>query len=571
MIAPRNILLAASTAAKHVGDDPVLLASQLVRRLPRRLSAQAPRLIRSIPTRSTRALGAYLTGDGPALERALDTAVTAGVRRRTAAVLADVALTAHHPVRADALLELAGPAPATRARRRWYDGDMTGAVEELQVPGHAAMRRRLQSELRVYQGWSPSVTGPSSYTPVSRTVLHVLTNSLPHTGSGYAQRSHSLLQAQAESGWAVHAVTRLGYPVQVGKLTAGREDRLGGVTYHRLLPAIVPTGFDARIQRQTELVLRLALDLRPAVLHTTTDFLNGLITREVARALGIPWVYEVRGQLVDTWASVRGPAARGSEKYRLFQDREAEVMKDAGLVVTLGHAMKDNLEAVGVRGDKILLLPNAVGGDFLTEPPGQTEARHAVGLETRGQYIGTVSSLVPYEGLRHLIKAFVLLAADHPELRLLIVGDGVAGPSLREQAERSGYADRIIFTGRVPRDLAVSYHRALDVFAVPREDLEVTRSVTPLKPVEALACARPVVASDLSALREIVEDGVTGILTEAGNAAALADALATLLADPRRAADMGRAGRARMLEERTWAANAVALNDELDELGVSVA
>lgn len=527
-------------------------------------------MIRSIPARLPQALGAFLTGEGPALQRALDDAVTARVQGRTAAVLADVALAAHEPARADALLELAGAAAATRARRRWYDGDMTGAIEELRESGPHPLRRRLQSELRVYEGWGPSVSDQPSYTPVKGTVLHVLTNSLPHTGSGYAQRSHSLLQAQADRGWDVHAVTRLGYPVQVGKLGAGGTDRIGTVTYHRLLPANVPTGFDTRLQRQTELVLRLALELRPAVLHTTTDFLNGLITREVALALGLPWVYEVRGQLADSWASVRGPAAQASEKYRLFQAREAEVMTDAGLIVTLGQAMKDNLEAVGVRTEKILLLPNAVGGDFLAEPLSQTEARHAVGLNICGQYIGTVSSLVPYEGLRHLIEAFVLLAADNPELRLLIVGDGVAGPSLREQAQRSGYAERIIFTGRVPRELAVSYHQALDVFVVPREDLEVTRSVTPLKPVEALACARPVVASDLTAIREIVEDGVTGILTKAGNAAALADALATLLADPERAADMGRTGRARMLRERTWAVNAAGLDDELDELGVSI-
>ena len=141
-----------------------------------------------------------------------------------------------------------------------------------------------------------------------------------------------------------------------------------------------------------------------------------------------------------------------------------------------------------------------------TEPLDKASARRELGLPEDGQFIGTVSSLVPYEGIEDLLAAFVRLAADIPHLRLLIVGDGSSMPSLQIQAQRSGFASRIVFTGRVPRSQAALYHQALDVFVVPRKDLEVTRSVTPLKPVEAMACARPVVASDLPALAELVED-----------------------------------------------------------------
>ncbi|MHA7219798.1 glycosyltransferase family 4 protein [Arthrobacter sp. MDT1-48-3] len=565
----RNVLLAATTAAKHLGDDPVLLVAQIVRRLPAAFGPAAARVLGSVPTFSTRALGAHLAGDDHSRDQVIDGALAGRIGGRSAARLAEVALTANDVERADSLLARAGAAAATRARRRWHAGDMTGAIAVLRTAGMRRKAERLQSELRVYQDWQPTLGPVESYAPKAGTVLHLLTNSLPHTGSGYAQRSHSILQAQAALGWDVHAATRVGYPVQIGKLFARDQDDVEDVTYHRLLTARLPGGFDERLQLQAELLLKLALEVRPAVLHTTTHFINGLVVREVARVLGIPWVYEVRGQLADTWASVRGADARHSEKYLQFQKREKEVMLDAGLVVTLGHAMKANILAVGVPESKVLLMPNAVGGDFLDEPLTQVDARREVGLSASGQYIGTVSSLVPYEGIQYLIQAFGLLATDHPDLRLLIVGDGVSMPSLRAQAEQSAYKDRIIFTGRVPRRLAVRYHQALDVFAVPREDLEVTRDVTPLKPVEALACARPVVAADLPALREIVEPGVTGILTKSGSANALADGLGILLANPALAARLGRAGRARVLNERTWAANAAALASELEKLGVT--
>jgi glycosyltransferase involved in cell wall biosynthesis len=159
-----------------------------------------------------------------------------------------------------------------------------------------------------------------------------------------------------------------------------------------------------------------------------------------------------------------------------------------------------------------------------------------------------------------------LLAPRFPDLKLLIVGDGVSRPVLELQARESGYADRIIFTGRVPRDQAACYHQALDIFVVPRADLDVTRSVTPLKPVEALACARPVVASRLPALKEIVKDGVSGSLVPAGDAPELAAALAALLLDDSLRIRLGCAGRLDMLENRTWAANARALTAAYREL-----
>jgi glycosyltransferase involved in cell wall biosynthesis len=142
-----------------------------------------------------------------------------------------------------------------------------------------------------------------------------------------------------------------------------------------------------------------------------------------------------------------------------------------------------------------------------------------------------------------------------------VVGDGVSGPALQEQVRELGLADRAIFTGRVPRDLTPLYHQALDVFVLPRKDLAVTRAVTPLKPVEALASARPVVGSDLPALREIVDDGGNGLLARAEDPDALAQRVATLLADGALRAELGRVGRERVLQTRTWKSNARLYSD----------
>lgn len=569
----RNAQLTIATVVQHLGDDPVLLMLQVSRRLPVLLVRRVAQLFRLVPGPVSQALGAHLAGMTDARSRTLDHALASGVRGATAARLADLALVANDPTRANRLLAMAGSAAGVHARRRWYDGDMTGAIAELSAAGLHRKSQRLQSELRVFQGWAPTLEPVFGYKPQGRTVLHVLTNSLPHTGSGYAQRSQSILKAQADLGWSVQAVTRLGYPVQVGQLLAKDKDQLDGVTYYRLLPSRMPAGFDERLQAQAEAVLHLALKVRPAVLHTTTHFVNGLVTRAVADALGIPWVYEVRGNLADTWASTRSDAVKSSERYKLFTECEAAVTRSAALVVTLGEAMKQQLLTAGARRD-VLILPNAVGDDFMDEPISSRAARIRLGLPEDGVFVGSVSSLVDYEGLDQLIHAVARLLPSIPTLRCLIVGDGVSGPYLRQLAHDLGVESQVTFTGRVPRDQVHLYHQALDVFVVPRRDLEVTRTVTPLKPVEAMAAARPVVASNLPALREIVEDAVTGKLVPPGDIDALAGALRGLMNDgsagiSNTVVGWGVTARQRVLAERTWARNAAMLAESYEDLGES--
>lgn len=569
----KNARLAAGVISQHLVDDPFLLYLQASRRLPavvrplgRVVTAVFPKNSVAVPV----LLASMSNGDDADVKRRLELALCGDAKGEQARRLADIALSAGLTEISDTLLAKAGNAPglkSARARRLWHDGNLSGAVTALDGSGAAGRRQqaRLAGEAAVYAGAAPSLQR-QEFTPVPGRVLHLLTNSLPHTASGYAQRSHSIMVAQREAGWDVLAVTRLGYPVQVGKFLAQASDVVDGVRYRRILPSRLAQTMDARLQQQAEELLQLALEFRPSVLHTTTHFVNGLVVRAVAQALGIPWVYEVRGQLADTWAATRGPEALDSEKYALFQARETEVMRDADLVVTLGQAMKANIVAAGIPGEKIIIAPNAVGGAFLQQPRDAADARRELGLPEDGLYIGTVSSLVAYEGLDDLVRSFALLAPDFPQLRLLIVGDGVAGPALQKQVQGLGLADRAIFTGRVPRDQTPLYHQALDVFVVPRKDLDVTRAVTPLKPIEALASARPVVGSDLPALREIIDDGGNGLLVLAASPDRLARTISALLLDAGRRASMGHAGRAAVLAERTWAANAKALAARYAEL-----
>lgn len=564
------------TVKGELVQDPVQFALQVSRRLPATVTRPVAGLLArtgSLAGGALAAVGHQILGHDDAARGALAGGPPVGARG--AAVLATASLGAGDPGAAGAVLE-AVPGPernaawhAAAARLSLYLGDVTGAVETARRHrGNRVLAARLEAERRVLAGHRPDPGPVRPGRPVPGRVLHVLTSSLPHTTSGYAQRSHGVLRALTGAGFDVHAVTRPGYPVEVGIPWARREDEVDGVRYRRLLPAGLARDAAARLDQHARLLSAEVERLRPAVLHTTTHFTNALVVDAVARAHGLPWVYEVRGQRADSWAATRPATALDSEYYREFTAREAEAARAADAVVTLGERMRSRLLDAGVAEPAVRLCPNAVDRAFVPEPPTRRQARARLGLDPQDLLVGTVSSVVDYEGLDVLVRALARLASAHPRLRLRIVGDGVALPGLRVLARDLGVAERCQFTGRVPRSEARWNHAALDVFVVPRRDLPVTRDVTPMKTVEASASARPVVASDLPALAELVQHEVTGLLVPPGDDAALAAALADLLTDPGRRQRLGESGRRWALQTRTWERNARTYADLYAEMGV---
>lgn len=570
----RNLRTIGKIVGDNLLDDPTYFLLQAARKLNSDLFARrAGACSQRLPKRAIWLTGftLMLSGNTARLGEYLRNIDTDELSDERLARLGDLAVAIQDPISASHLLENRDSKnPALRrskARHAWYLGNMHDAVELLAstVPASNRQLRHYRSELEVFEGALPSVARDielKSGVPLAdSTALHFLTNSLPHTSSGYAQRSHSIMKSLKDEEWHVEVLTRAGYPLSIGKFRAKGKDEVDGITYSRVLPRSYRSDMRSKIQQQADALREAVVRLRPSVLHTTTDFTNALAVMCVAEAFGLPWVYEVRGQLADTWASTRPEGAESSERYQLFKEREAFVASRATHVVTLGESMRSELIAQGISTEKISIAPNAIGDDYLDEPIDRKKARSLLGLSENLQYIGTVSSLVAYEGLDLLVRAVAELVPENPNLRLLIVGSGVESNNLKELSIELGIEECCLFPGRVPREDARVYHCSLDVFIVPRVNLPVTRAVTPLKPVEAMACEVPVVAADLPALRELVVQNVTGFLVPPNDVGQLAAVIRNLLQDSSKRASMGAAGRRLMLAERTWSANARMLSN----------
>ena len=118
-----------------------------------------------------------------------------------------------------------------------------------------------------------------------------------------------------------------------------------------------------------------------------------------------------------------------------------------------------------------------------------------------------------------------------------------------------GIAHAVVFAGRVPHAQVAAYYQLVDICVYPRLPMRLTELVTPLKPLEAMAQGRLVVASDVGGHRELVDDGKTGMLFRAGDTEALAQAILALLLAPASWPALRQQARAFVETERSWGAS----------------
>jgi glycogen synthase len=148
-----------------------------------------------------------------------------------------------------------------------------------------------------------------------------------------------------------------------------------------------------------------------------------------------------------------------------------------------------------------------------------------------------------------------ILVTKDPTYRLLLVGDGKERSQLEARRQLHGLENQVIFTGRVPHSAINSYYGIMDVLVYPRLPMRLTELVTPLKPLEAMAHGKAVIASDVGGHRELITDGITGDLFTAGDPAALATVAHALLIDPARQARLRERARIHVQTNHNWAHN----------------
>ena len=409
---------------------------------------------------------------------------------------------------------------------------------------------------------------PNGHYPIPGRILSFYKTSLPYARSGYTFRTQRSVEAQQAAGFDV-------YP----SIPISNEDRseklleVGGVEYRRLGTNLTfPTGSAAAdLEVNAHSLYAVAGDVRPAAVHAASGFIGpeiGLVGLSVARALRVPFVYEIRGVLSETWGYSGEKLLVHRQMSWLRWLQEVRLARAADAVVVLSEGIRSELERSGAWGPRIHVVPNAVDLEMFKPRPAPVDLirqHNPTGLPV----VGYISNLGRREGHLVLVDAIAKLRERGLEVECLLVGDGPMREELLGRIRSLRLSDQVSVIGPVPHEDVADYYSMLDVFVVPREDDRAARYTTPLKPFEAMAMSVPLVVSDLPALREIVGDSEErGFVFHPGSSESLSRVLAGILGDREKARAKAEEAKAWVVSERQWSHNSERYRAVFDTVGV---
>lgn len=225
-------------------------------------------------------------------------------------------------------------------------------------------------------------------------------------------------------------------------------------------------------------------------------------------------------------------------------NRALSALKQASALVALSSATRDFFVAQTQAASRALVVLGGV----------DVEAAVAAQPADMGDpYVFCAASLnLRFKAVDVVIEAFAQLAADYPDLNLVLAGDGPDRVFLQERARKLSAADKIKFLGVVPRERLWSLYKGAQVFAMPSHQPEGLGLVF----LEAMACGTPAIGSRSGGTPEIIDHGRTGFLLDQNDAVELSDRIRSILIDPLRRAAMSQAAAAKVAQSHSW--NAVA-------------
>ena len=378
-------------------------------------------------------------------------------------------------------------------------------------------------------------------------VLHLLDVSAP-TIAGYASRSRAIVNAQRAIGLEPVVLTSVRHKNRNGVVL----EEIDGIRHYRTLKPAAP-----RRQPLMEMywlrqrILEVARIERAELIHAHSPILTGLPAWMAARQLGLGCVYEMRSLWEDA-AVEKGDISEQSLRYRLTRGAETFLTRRVDAVVCICEGLRRDVAERGLPAKRLHVVPNGVDVARFVPRPADDATRARLGLQGR-TVVGYIGTFFGFEGVVDLVEALVrLIKGGRNDLAGLIVGTGTTYEACREIAQRHGLADRILHPGHVAAEEVERLYSVMDVLAYPRRSLRITELVTPLKPLEAMAMEKTVIGSDVGGIRELIQDGVTGLLHRSGDVGDLAAKIAKLADDPNLRRVLGRQARAWVGEQRDW-------------------
>lgn len=345
-------------------------------------------------------------------------------------------------------------------------------------------------------------------------ILHILYQSLPQV-SGSSIRSRDILLSQKEIGLDVITVTS---PFQ-NSIANDKIDVINGIKYIRTSKSSLNSISDTdknifkRILRLfviipfTYKLYYIIKNEKPDIIHAHAMFFCGIPSIIIGKIRKIPVVYEFRS----LWMQTENKKSKLNQAVKnLLLKIEIFTMNKADFIISLNKNLKTILIKKGVKKNNHIFINNAINTTLIAKLKKKTK------VKTRKELIfGYIGTITHYEGLPFLIEVFQELSDLGIKNKLLIYGNGIYLDNILNQINKRKDINSIIYKGSIAPSKINEAFNEIDIIINPRLKSELTDSVTPLKPLEAMAYEKLVIGSDVGGIKELIKNNVNGFLFKA--------------------------------------------------------
>jgi PEP-CTERM/exosortase A-associated glycosyltransferase len=327
-----------------------------------------------------------------------------------------------------------------------------------------------------------------------------------------------LISAQHRLGQQILVVTS---PLQQVDSPASVDAVVDGVQYFRTPVAgriarlalssrwpILREWYTVRLLRKR--ILQLIRLHNIDVIYAHSPALCGFAALQAARAKGLPFIYEIRAFWEDA-AVDQQRTTKSSLRYRAMRGLETYVSRRADAIAAIAQPILQDLASRDISTTKMFCVPNGVDAQGFSPMPRDPELAAHLGL-TGAPVMGFFGSLYRYEGISWLMQAVARLRSRGISLQVLVIGRGEEEQAIRAAIRNHNLADVVRLIDHVPHDQIKRYYSVADIMVFPRISIRLTELVTPIKPLEAMALGKPVLASNVGGHRELVEHDYNGLL-----------------------------------------------------------
>lgn len=296
------------------------------------------------------------------------------------------------------------------------------------------------------------------------------------------------------------------------------------------------------LARGLQALLRLTSTGDYSLIHAHWILPNGPVAALCARLRRLPLVISLHGS--DIFLAEQSAAAAGAACWAARQ---------AGAITACSSDLSARLVALGGPHERMVVVPYGVDADVFRPGTESLAIRSRLGIRSDQPVIFTLGRMVYKKGFDVLVNAMPRVLGEHPTAVLVIGGVGDLQPALEQQVEQLGIGAQVRFPGIVGRDEIAGYFDMASVAVFPSvHDRRGNVDGLPNVLLEAMSMGRPIVASRVAGIPQVIEDGKHGLLVPEGDAAALADAINRLLGSRSFAEQLGQTARARVERELRW-------------------